>query len=106
MHAAPAGRRLPELGINRIISTTSESHMRKKDKVKEEELQVAVEELQKAGIEIDFYDEMPAALDAGLERIQPKDVLLLAGGKGMDFAAKYILNEILNENPELIKKRY
>ena len=97
-------RRLPELGVNRIILTTSDSHMRKKDKVKDEELQVVVEELQKAGLDIDFHKEMPAALDAGLEMTKPKDVLLLAGGKGMDFAAKYILNEILDKNPELDKE--
>lgn len=92
---------IPRLGLGKVIVTSSESHMRQKDKVRNEELDAVREVLEKTGAEIDYFKEMPDALDAGLTAVSPGDIILLAGGKGMDFGAKYILNRILKERPEL-----
>lgn len=92
---------IPELGLEKVILTISASHMRKKDVVQDEELEAVREELEKSGVEIEYHTEMPDALNAGLADVEPGDVLLLTGGKGMDFGAKYILNQILETRPDL-----
>ncbi|SFC69149.1 UDP-N-acetylmuramoylalanyl-D-glutamate--2,6-diaminopimelate ligase [Alkalibacterium subtropicum] len=92
---------IPRLGLEKIILTISESHMKNKDKVLDEELKVVREELEKTGVAIDYYKEMPPALDASLKDVKAGDVILLTGGKGMDFGAKYILNKILEQRPDL-----
>ncbi|WP_027108201.1 Mur ligase family protein [Lacticigenium naphthae] len=92
---------LPDLGVKRVIATTSEPYVAKKDKVLPEELKVFQEVMQEANVEVDLYPELEEALQVGLERVGPGDVLLMAGSQGMDFGGKIVLNQLVSKRPDL-----
>lgn len=91
----------PLLGLETIIATTSNAHVTNKDIVTEEELQAFKTIMDEAGIKTEIYDELPDAIDRGLSRTGPKDILLLAGCQGMDFGARICLDQIHREKPHL-----
>lgn len=92
---------VPELGIKKVIVSLSESHVVEKDNVLPEELEVFRKEMDKVGVEIELYKEMPDALEASLDQVETGDVILLGGAQGMDFGAKYILTQLVDKRPDL-----
>lgn len=91
----------PQLGLKKVIVSLSESHVIGKDKVLDEELQAFREEMDKVGVEIELHKEMPEALQSSLDQVAEGDVILLGGAQGMDFGAKYILNQLADMRPDL-----
>lgn len=94
----------PKLRLNEVILSLSESHVVEKDEVLPEELSVFQETMKKAGIDVELHKEMPDALESVLYKVEPGDVILLAGAQGMDFGAKYILNQLVEKKPNLDKE--
>jgi len=83
-----------KLGFNEIIATRSVSHVTAKDKVTDEELQVFQEVMDKAGIKVRLFDELPDAIAYGLSKAQAGDIVLLAGCQGMDYGAEIALHQL------------
>ena len=102
-NAQALARWAPVLGLDKIIATTSRSHVTEKDVVTAEEETVFREVMAAAGLEAAVYPELPAAIAAGLDRLQPGDVLLLAGCQGMDHGARICLEQIQQRRPHLGK---
>jgi UDP-N-acetylmuramoyl-L-alanyl-D-glutamate--2,6-diaminopimelate ligase len=91
----------PCLGLEKIIATTSSSHVGEKDIVTPEELTVFEEVMSAAGIETEIYAELPEAIAHGLSATSSGDVLLLAGCQGMDYGASVCLTQIQHLRPDL-----
>jgi UDP-N-acetylmuramoyl-L-alanyl-D-glutamate--2,6-diaminopimelate ligase len=90
-----------KLGLKRMIATLSQSHVGKKDTVLKEELDVFLEVMKNEGIHIDLFNELPDALDAGLDRARQGDLIMLAGCQGMDYAGKIILEKLALKHDNL-----
>jgi len=95
----------PRLGLDKVIATTSVSHVDEKDVVSEEERLVFEEVMEKAGLEVEIYEELPGAIARGLENATPDDVILLAGCQGMDYGASICLEQIHRLKPHLDKEK-
>ena len=95
---------VPELGIKKVIVSLSESHVIDKDDVLPEEMAAFREEMDKVGVEIELHKEMPDALESSLDQVETGDVILIGGAQGMDFGAKYILNQLVEKRPDLNAK--
>lgn len=91
----------PKLNLKDIVVSLSESHVGEKDKVLPEEEEAFKEIIQGAGIDIEWHKELPEALASVLDQVEEGDLVLLAGAQGMDFGAKYILNQLVEKRPEL-----
>ncbi|GEK88692.1 UDP-N-acetylmuramoylalanyl-D-glutamate--2,6-diaminopimelate ligase [Alkalibacterium putridalgicola] len=91
----------PKLGLEKVIVSLSESHVIDKDDVLPEELEAFKEEMDKVGVEIELHKEMPDALESSLDQVEAGDVVLIGGAQGMDFGAKYILNQLVDKRPDL-----
>ncbi len=100
-NAHTLARWAPVLGLEKIIATTSRSHVTEKDVVTAEEEAVFREVMAAAGLEVAVYPELPDAIAAGLDCLQPGDVLLLAGCQGMDHGARICLEQIRQRRPHL-----
>ncbi len=96
---------IPQLGVKKVIATTSGSHVTEKDLVTPEELQVFSEEMKAAGIEAEIHRELPEAISAGLSGAQRGDVLLLLGCQGMDYGAGICLEMIHRRYPTLDREK-
>lgn len=90
--------RLRQLGIDKIILTTSRSHVRDKDQVLEDELDIFLSVMKESDIKVDLFEELEEALSLGLQGIKHNDLLLISGARGMDHGARLCL--------ELMKKMY
>lgn len=95
----------PSLGLNKVIATTSVSHVEEKDVVTGEERRVFETVMAEAGIDAEIHEELPEAIASGLEKTGPGDVLLLAGCQGMDYGAATCLEQIYRMKPHLDKER-
>ncbi len=95
----------PRLGLEKVIATTSVSHVDEKDVVSEEERLVFKTVMEKAGLNTEIYEELPAAIGRGLENAAPGDVILLAGCQGMDYGASICLEQIHRLKPHLAKEK-
>ncbi|MDW7728487.1 MAG: UDP-N-acetylmuramyl-tripeptide synthetase [Bacillota bacterium] len=95
---------VPQLGLNKVIATTSSGHVGEKDLVTEEEKQVFQSVMDEAGIKTEIYAELPDAIGRGLAETESGDVLLLAGCQGMDYGASVCLGQIHVLRPELPKE--
>ncbi len=95
----------PGLGLNKVIATISRSHTDEKDLVAEEEQAVFKEVMEKAGLDVEIYEELPDAIARGLENAAPGDVILLAGCQGMDYGASVCLEQIHHLKPHLDKAK-
>ncbi len=91
----------PRLGMDKVIATTSVSHVDEKDVVNEEERIVFEEVMENAGLKAEIYEELPGAIARGLENAAPDDVVLLAGCQGMDYGASICLEQIHRLKPHL-----
>lgn len=89
-----------QLGLKRIIATKSQDSVGKKDTVQEEELEVFTEVMNEVGVEVVTYDTLQEAVVESLNRAKKNDLVFLAGSQGMDFGAKYILEELAERHPE------
>ncbi|WP_192981472.1 Mur ligase family protein [Marinilactibacillus psychrotolerans] len=87
-----------KMNIENIILTTSRSHVMKKDQVTEEELNAFLEVMKKNKINVAFFEELDDALQLGVERLNPEDILLISGAHSMDTGARKTL--------ELLKQMY
>ncbi len=94
----------PKLGLDKIIATTSSSHVGEKDLVTADELKVYKKVIAQAGLKTEIYEELPDAIAAGLKETNKGDVLLLAGCQGMDYGASICLGQIHKLKPELPEK--
>ncbi|OZU89250.1 UDP-N-acetylmuramyl peptide synthase [Virgibacillus indicus] len=83
-----------KLGLKEIIATKSVSHVTSKDEVSDEEVVSFLDVMTKAGIEVKLYDELPDAIQDGLEQAEKGDLVVLAGCQGMDEGAG-IADELL-----------
>lgn len=95
---------IPELGLKKVIVSLSESHVTEKDIVTPEELDAFNKTMEKAGVEVELHHEMPDALQSSLNQAEENDVIVIGGAQGMDFGAKYILNQLVEMKPELDAK--
>lgn len=93
----------PELGLKKVIVSLSESHVIKKDEVLPSELEAFKEEMAKVNVDVELHKEMPDALQSSLNQVGEGDVILIGGAQGMDFGAKYILNQLVEKRPDLQK---
>lgn len=93
----------PKLGLKKVIVSLSESHVVRKDEVLPAELEAFKEEMDKVNVEVELHKEMPEALQSSLDQVRENDVILIGGAQGMDFGAKYILNQLAEKRPELGK---
>ncbi|MGM0653293.1 MAG: Mur ligase family protein [Bacillota bacterium] len=91
----------PKLGLEKIIATTSSSHVGEKDLVTTEELEVYKKVIEQSGLKTEIYEELPDAIAAGLKETEKGDVLLLAGCQGMDYGASICLGQIQKKRPDL-----
>lgn len=82
------------LEFDEIIATKSVSHVTAKDWVSDEELNVFMEEMDKANIKVSLYDELPDAISEALTTTETGDLVLLAGCQGMDPGAKIALQQL------------
>lgn len=85
-----------KVNVNKIILTTSQSNVMKKDAVTEEELN--------AFLEVDFFEELEDALRLGVDRIQEDDLLLISGARSMDTGANRTLELIMEKYPYVDKE--
>ncbi|MFJ1627116.1 Mur ligase family protein [Marinilactibacillus psychrotolerans] len=92
---------IPELGLKKVIVSLSESHVTSKDRVTPEELEAFEKTMEKVGVEVELHHEMPEALKSSLEQVEAGDLIVMGGAQGMDFGAKYILNQLVEMRPEL-----
>lgn len=92
---------VPELGLKKVIVSLSESHVTSKDIVTPKELEAFEKTMEKAGVEVELHHEMPDALQSSLEQVKAGDLIVMGGAQGMDFGAKYILNQLVEMKPEL-----
>lgn len=90
-----------KLGLREVIATRSLSHVTEKDFVHDEELEVFLNVMEEANIQVQLYDELPDAILDGLKQAEPGDVVLLAGCQGMDYGAKVALEQLQVLRPEL-----
>ncbi len=92
---------IPQLGVKRVIATTSSSHVTEKDLVSADEIGVFSAEMEAAGIRTELHRELPDAIAAGLSGVGAGDVLLLLGCQGMDYGAGICLEMIHRRYPKL-----
>ncbi len=90
-----------KLNLDKIIATTSCSHVGEKDLVTADELKVYKKVIDQAGLKTKIYEELPDAIAAGLEEVKKGDVLLLAGCQGMDYGASVCLGQLHKARPDL-----
>lgn len=95
----------PKLGLREITASLSKSHVAQKDKVTRQELDVFLEVMDRAGIKVRLFDELPDAIYDSLERVEPGDVLMLAGCQGMDFGGQIALELLWRKRPQLDKEK-
>lgn len=100
-NAEALARWAPQLGAGEIIATTSRSDVTDKDEVTAEELDVYRKVMREAGVKTTVVEELPEAIAAGLDRVGPGDVLLLAGCQGMDPGARLALEQVHRRLPHL-----
>ncbi|NLZ38189.1 MAG: UDP-N-acetylmuramyl-tripeptide synthetase [Firmicutes bacterium] len=93
----------PKLGLKEIIATLSHSHVTEKDMVQEEELTAFQQVMEKAGIKVYLYPELPDAIAHALSLMGKGDIMLLAGCQGMDYGAKIALEQLNQLRPYIDK---
>lgn len=81
---------MPKLPLKDFIATKSIEVVSSKDEVTDKELEAFLKEMERAGHTVPVIDSLKEAIDTILPKVEPGDVLLLAGCQGMDHAAKYI----------------
>lgn len=91
------------LGFTEVIATKSKYHVTEKDIVTDEEEQVFMDVMSRAGIKVHLYEELPAAILHALREAKEGDVILLAGCQGMDYGAEVALQLLAELKPELNK---
>lgn len=96
---------VPLLGLNRVIATTSRSHVGEKDYVTDQERAVFEEVMKDAGIRAEIYEELDDAIADALAGASEGDVILLAGCQGMDYGASVCLKQINALRPDLPEDR-
>ncbi|GGA83094.1 Mur ligase family protein [Ornithinibacillus halotolerans] len=90
-----------KLKIKEVIATRSVSHTTSKDEVTDEEVSAFQEVMDKAGIRVDLYNELPDAIHEALTHTTKGDLVLLAGCQGMDYGAGIALEALDKENVEV-----
>ncbi|MBN2796871.1 MAG: UDP-N-acetylmuramyl-tripeptide synthetase [Clostridia bacterium] len=93
-----------KLNLTEIIATKSKSHVIWKDEVTDDEEAIFLKIMAEAKIKVHLYDELPDAIHHALDKVQPKDVILLAGCQGMDYGCNIIINQLEIRRPELNKE--
>ncbi|OJF92189.1 Mur ligase family protein [Alkalibacterium sp. 20] len=93
-----------KLNIDKIILTASRLHVKEKDRVLKEELYTFLYSMEKAQIEVDFFEELEDALTLGLNRMEHGDLFLISGARGMDDGAKLCLELLMEMYPYVDQK--
>ncbi|MDD7363343.1 MAG: Mur ligase family protein [Peptoniphilus sp.] len=89
---------MPKLPLENFIATKSVEVVSSKDAVTDGELEAFQREMQKAGYDIPVIDNLKEAIDRIQSKVEPGDVLLLAGCQGMDHGAKYIWQALADQS--------
>lgn len=95
----------PKLEIKEIIATTSSGHVTSKDLVTPEENEAFSGVMARAGVQVRLHRELPDAIEEGLSRVRPGDILLLLGCQGMDYGAGICLEMIHQRYPHLDREK-
>ncbi|WP_219834802.1 Mur ligase family protein [Paenibacillus sp. R14(2021)] len=82
---------MTKLELHEIIATRSQSHVNRHNIVTDEEVDVFMEVMNEAGIEVRLYAELPDAIQDALTKADQGDLVLLAGCQGMDPGAEVAL---------------
>lgn len=90
-----------KLGISEVIATLSKSHVTWKDVVTPEELDSFKEVMDKAGIKVYLFDELPDATAKALKEVEKDDIILLSGCQGMDPGAQIALSQLHKMRPDI-----
>ncbi|OWZ82929.1 Mur ligase family protein [Natranaerobius trueperi] len=85
-----------KLDLKEIYVTSSVECVDEKDKVSKEELDLTIDLLEEAGLQVIYYDNLDNSVKSVLQNLTTGDVLLFAGCQGMDPAAKIALNHLYN----------
>ncbi|MBM7567482.1 Mur ligase family protein [Paenibacillus sacheonensis] len=88
---------LNRLEKRELIATRSQSHVNNHNTVSDEEVDVFLDVMNEAGIEVKLYSELPEAIATALSQAQRGDLILLAGCQGMDPGAEIALGLLANE---------
>ncbi|UOE94050.1 UDP-N-acetylmuramyl-tripeptide synthetase [Alkalihalobacillus sp. LMS39] len=89
-----------KLNLKEIIATKSVSHVTDKDKVTDEEVNVFMDVMFQANINVTLLEELPDATAYALTKAGQGDLVLLAGCQGMDHGAEIMLHQMNKQNPE------
>lgn len=93
-------RWLPRLPLDEIIVTETRGEVTEKDLVRPEEKAVFFEEIEKTPLKVTFRETMDEALACALSRVEPGDIIFLAGTQGMDMGGRKILQQISSRDPD------
>lgn len=104
-NAEAIARWAPRLGIHEVTATLSRSHVTQKDVVSEAELAAFMEVMDDAGIQVHLYEELPEAIRYSMNMVEEGDLVLLGGCQGMDFGAKFALEQLETIRPNVDKKK-
>ena len=58
-----------------------------------------------AGIQVHLYEELPEAIRYSMNMVEEGDLVLLGGCQGMDFGAKFALEQLETIRPDVDKKK-
>ncbi|MFC3041181.1 Mur ligase family protein [Virgibacillus xinjiangensis] len=83
-----------KLNLTEIIATKSISNTTEKDKVTEAEVDAFLQVMDRAGIDVRLYDELPDSINESISRAEEDDVILLAGCQGMDDACGIVQEKL------------
>ncbi|ASK61945.1 UDP-N-acetylmuramyl peptide synthase [Virgibacillus phasianinus] len=87
-----------KLGLHQITATKSVSHVTAQDEVTDKELEVFLDVMEQANINVTVFDELPNAIHHALADTAKDDLVLLAGCQGMDYGAGIALGQLYKEN--------
>lgn len=104
-NAEAIARWVPELNLEEVVVTRSRSHVTEKDRVTEEEFNAFREVLDRSGVRAKYISELPEAVAHAFASVKKGDVVLLGGSQGMDYGARYALEEVSRMRPGLDRKK-
>lgn len=82
----------------RFAATLSKDVVTWKDEVSEDELNVFKKIMEENNISYEIYETLDEAVNDSINYLKDDDILLLAGCQGMDKAAKFVKDRLINDN--------
>ena len=98
--AEESAKWLGKLGIDSICSTSSAETVTWKDKVSSKEKAAFDVVMKDNNVEVDHYDRLDDAIYNILSKVEPGDLVLLAGCQGMDPGGRILLEKLTEDYSE------